>query len=339
MAATARGARLTEEHRRAQLAVRAAALREALRLWPALDPGRLEDTAPLWLRLMLAMVFRWRSESAQRAREYYREFRVVETGDLAAPEFPVLPDPEPRQLITSLSVTGPVRVRYLTERAVTPEQASRMALRDVSGAAGRHVLDGAREVVVALTEADDRAIGWARVTDGDPCAFCAMLASRGAVFSSKSVAERTTRRSKRGPGEKYHDGCGCVGAPVFDPDAPLPGRGDEFAALWDTVAAGLPPREARKAFRRAVEGRSAQAPSRVGMAPRRGRVIPPPAPKRDRRRELTSELAGLSKSFADLQRRRDAGEDVDKPYTWQRDRIAKLRRELARLDGGDGARS
>lgn len=332
MAATVQGARLTEQHRKAQLAIRAAALRETLRLWPALDPLRLDDTAPLWLRLMLALVGQWRSASARRAQEYYRAFREVETGDRLVEAVSALPDEvDPRQLVTSLSVTGPVRIKYLTERAVEPETASRMALRDVSGAAGRHVLEGGRGMVDRLALVDERAIGWARVTDGDPCAFCAMAAGRGFVFRSREAALRTTARSKRGPGQKWHDGCGCGAEPAFSRDAPLPGKGAEYAQLWQDVAGGKSAAEARRAFRRAFEGRSPVGPSGSGAAPRRGRIVPPPAPKRDRRREVTAEIAGLSKSFAGLQQRKDAGEDVDKPYMWQRDRIAKLRRELAQL--------
>lgn len=332
MAATTAGARLTEQHRKAQLAIRAAALREALQLWPSLNPVRLDDTAPLWIRLMMALVLRWRGESAHRAQQYYREFRAVETGRVEPFPTPVLADPDPRQLVTSLAVTGPVRVKYLTERGVEPELAGRIALRDVSGAAGRHVLDAGRETVDDLAWADDHAVGWARVTDGDPCAFCAMLSGRGFVYISRATAERTTIRSKkRGPGREYHDGCGCVTEPAFTRGAPLPGRGAEFAKLWNEVARGKPPAEARRAFRRAYERRPASTPAASERRPRRDRVLPPPAPKRDRRRELTAELDGLSKSFAGLRRRKDAGESVDKPYTWQRDRISRLQRELAQL--------
>ena len=332
MAATIQGARLTEQHRKAQLTIRASALREVLALWPSLNLLRLEDTAPLWLRLMMALIGRWRSESARRAQQYYREFRAVEVGELEPFPVPALPDPDSQQLVTSLTVTGPVRVKYLTERGVEPELAGRIALRDVSGASGRHVLDGGRSMVDRLAMVDERAIGWARVTDGDPCAFCAMVAGRGFVFRSREVALRTTARSKRGPGQKWHDGCGCGAEPAFSRDAPLPGKGAEYAQLWKDVAEGKPAAEARRAFRRALEGRGpSAAPPTAGQTPRRGRVIPPPAPKRDRRREVTSEIAGLSKSFASLQQRKDAGEDVEKPYSWQRDRIAKLRRELAQL--------
>lgn len=63
---------------------------------------------------------------------------------------------------------------------------------------------------------------WRRVTDGDPCAFCAMLATRS-DYTTKERALTTghTRRHKRGGkrplGSKYHDHCGCTVVEVVGP--------------------------------------------------------------------------------------------------------------------------
>lgn len=46
---------------------------------------------------------------------------------------------------------------------------------------------------------------WRRVTDGNPCGFCAMVASRGPVYHSQESAEG------------YHSRCGCTAEP-FDGD-------------------------------------------------------------------------------------------------------------------------
>ncbi|MDU7359627.1 MAG: EndoU domain-containing protein [Propionibacteriaceae bacterium] len=72
------------------------------------------------------------------------------------------------------------------------------------------------------------------MTDGNPCAFCAMLATRTdytSPFAAQYVVGRgkTTRlgargrrglgvrpRGSRSLGEKYHDNCGCTVAEVFD---------------------------------------------------------------------------------------------------------------------------
>ncbi len=93
-------------------------------------------------------------------------------------------------------------------------------------------LDAGRDVVVLSAAANDRR--WRRVTDGNPCAFCAMLATRTdytSPFAAQYVVGRgkTTRlgargrrglgvrpRGSRSLGEKYHDHCGCTVAEVFD---------------------------------------------------------------------------------------------------------------------------
>lgn len=50
---------------------------------------------------------------------------------------------------------------------------------------GQHSRNAAREVVIAA--ARTRGDGWQRVMVGETCAFCALLVSRGAVYSSKTV--------------------------------------------------------------------------------------------------------------------------------------------------------
>ncbi|QBS43857.1 hypothetical protein DMB37_30945 [Nocardia sp. CS682] len=50
------------------------------------------------------------------------------------------------------------------------------------------------------------------LTGRDNCAFCVVLASRGAVYSSREAAiEGAT-------GEEYHTGCDCIAVAVFDRD-------------------------------------------------------------------------------------------------------------------------
>ncbi len=56
--------------------------------------------------------------------------------------------------------------------------------------------------------------GYARVTTGDSCAFCIMLASRGFVYAS----EKTATKSKR-TGDKYHQHCHCVAVPFAKADS------------------------------------------------------------------------------------------------------------------------
>lgn len=52
--------------------------------------------------------------------------------------------------------------------------------------------------------------GYSRVPEGDACAFCIMLASRGFVYTSKEKAERAQ------DGDVYHDNCRCVAVPFAE---------------------------------------------------------------------------------------------------------------------------
>lgn len=77
--------------------------------------------------------------------------------------------------------------------------------RRLSAGTSRHVKQAGREAVIDAAE--DNGMAWAReLTGAENCGFCAMLASRGAVYSQKSVNFRT------------HDYCDCQAVLVEDPD-------------------------------------------------------------------------------------------------------------------------
>ena len=84
----------------------------------------------------------------------------------------------------------------------------------------RAVMNAGRDTVEWSAGAQGRS--WRRVTDGDPCAFCAMLATRS-DYTTRERALTTvhTRRHRRGGkrpfGSKYHDHCGCTVVEVVGP--------------------------------------------------------------------------------------------------------------------------
>lgn len=195
-------------------------------------------------------------------------------------------DPSPSQdaaARTSLIVTGPVHAR---QRLVEAEQHADEGRLDDAGylqeldalmrdagataatAADREVLRGGRELLHDATAADPKAVGWARVTDGDPCAWCAMLASRGAVYRSREAA--TTRRIREGELPpvsytdlaRYHDQCHCTVLPVYTRTDWLPEQGRAFRELWDEATRDHTGRDAINAYRRAIEARRRRARAR-----------------------------------------------------------------------------
>lgn len=278
MAATDLGRRLTERHRQAQVANQQTFLAEFLSLWGLLDVADLDATAPGWLQAVLRLLDLFREQSAGLAVDYYQQFRDVEAPAVAGGLSPVILGAAPstiradrrvargnrgrgvdrRQAVdmiwldwsdndraarTSLIVTGPVGIKTKIRRAQTPDQAARVALVEASGAASRQIFEGGRKAMLTVIDRDDVALGWARVTDSDPCYFCAMLASRGPVYGSRRQA-----------GFEAHDHCGCTAEPVFSRDAAWPGRGREFQQLWnDNIRGQHSGMAAVRAWRRLYE--------------------------------------------------------------------------------------
>ncbi|PJE24737.1 MAG: hypothetical protein CK431_04365 [Mycobacterium sp.] len=95
----------------------------------------------------------------------------------------------------------------------------------LAGSSKRMVADASRATVV--DNAAQEGIKWARLAAPDACAFCKVLALRGAVYNTYGIAEdeiyvqRTVvvgrngnPRGKRAVGESYHDHCRCVAVPI-----------------------------------------------------------------------------------------------------------------------------
>lgn len=78
-------------------------------------------------------------------------------------------------------------------------------------AASKYVLEPGRLTVAQSTARDPGRPKWARVpTGGSTCAFCRLLASRGAVY--------WTERSAGGDMHRFHGDCDCVATPVWPGD-------------------------------------------------------------------------------------------------------------------------
>ncbi|WP_328604780.1 hypothetical protein OG943_32760 [Amycolatopsis sp. NBC_00345] len=254
MAATPAGRAATTAHRLAQGHISARVVAEVLGLWRSLDPLRLTD--PGWTGQVLAALARHREDSAALAARYYRDFRRAEVPAAAAfaprPAQAGTSAPWRNRAATSLRVTGTRVVARLILGGLDPARALDKAGPGVAAASSRHVLEAGRVIVQTTLRADPAARGWLRVTDGDPCAFCAMLASRGAIDTPVLYRSERSATTTAATGEEYHDGCGCQAEPVFG-RAVLPDTSQRFAALWETSTEGLSGKAARSAFRRAHE--------------------------------------------------------------------------------------
>ncbi|MYW96009.1 hypothetical protein G3I59_36750 [Amycolatopsis rubida] len=252
MASTRAGRAVTTAHRLAQGRLSARVVAEVLAVWRSLDPLRLTDAG--WAGQILSVLARHRDDSAELAAAYYREFRRAEVPAAAAFTPRARPAgtsaPWRDRALTSLRVTGTRTVVRLVFGGWDPARALDRAGPGVAAASSRHVLEAGRATVRTAVRDDRAARGWMRVTDENPCAFCAMLASRGAIGKAVLYRSERSATTAAATGEEYHDGCNCQAEPVFGPVV-LPEASQRFAALWETATAGLSGKDARNAFRRA----------------------------------------------------------------------------------------
>jgi hypothetical protein len=230
------------------------------------DPASIER----WLAAVVPVIMRERNASAVRGALYGNTIRALEVGLTDGFRFDslegALPTAAVEQAIrTSLTVTGPValrrRIDKISGREVSPAEEKALLSKafDQSGAgaaaaAVRHVQNGGREALIDGVQRDKKALGYVRVTREHPCYFCALLASRGAVYKADSFEDSDSMFD--GPGKiKVHDSCQCSLAPLYRRDDPLLDRSKAFLELYTSSTRGKSGREAIKAFRREYEAR------------------------------------------------------------------------------------
>ncbi|WP_446033493.1 VG15 protein [Streptomyces gossypii] len=143
-------------------------------------------------------------------------------------------------------------------------------------AADREAQRGGRDILDRASQVDTLVRGWARQTDGNPCHFCAMLASRGAIYSSRARAELGGRKKPKGSADarnprnkrppvtladlsKYHNGCHCQMIPVYDRNDFMSPQARDYARQWAEVTKGLSGDNARRAWRKHIESQRLSA--------------------------------------------------------------------------------
>lgn len=240
MARTSDGALLTDKHRRAQVRLAITADSQARRIWDStLDPNDLKRTQPIWKNAILQLLQTWWRISAQTAKDYLPRFREAETGDggfeIAMPRF------DRRQAAQNIDWTGATNVLWHIARGETQEAAYAAARSLFLGIFHEAVLTGGRTTIENWAKKDTRAVGWRRVSDGDPCAFCAMLVTRGPVYTSDEKAGL-----RASDGHKYHPHCGCTVEIVYGDWRPTE-REQQWIDEYYRAAESLPSKTPRTA--------------------------------------------------------------------------------------------
>lgn len=128
------------------------------------------------------------------------------------------------QVNTALRVTGPVAFKtHIRLGGDELSSVGTMAKR-LSASSSRLVLSGSRGTISGAVR-DGGIAGYRRVSDGKPCAFCAMLLGRGAVYSADTADFHA------------HDGDGCSAEPLYERE-PEPQNVRDLQDQWAEVTAG-----------------------------------------------------------------------------------------------------
>lgn len=194
--------------------INAATARKLVGFWKRIDPDKMDrkamiDFATAAVRQITSA---YGEVAAVAAAEFYDEVREIGGfGGKAAVPVAGTPPEEQLKAVVRWGV-GP-----LWEETPRPEA----ALARLRGSTSRLALQPGRLTTYEMVKRDR--IRYAHVPQGKTCAFCLMLASRGAVYYSEQP--------------HYHDNCDCVSVPVFSP-SDLPAINREMQDEWQTVTRG-----------------------------------------------------------------------------------------------------
>lgn len=147
-----------------------------------------------------------------------------------------------------------------------PEDKRESALSDKHESLGNNLvsevhkqgIDAGNETIRRVSDVDNRVQVWARQTGPRPCAFCAMLASRGFAYKTKQSASKSYKTFAKNNGylgftvESYHPNCACTAIPRWESagDADLPELNAFLEKKWPEVTKGFSGVDALNAWRR-----------------------------------------------------------------------------------------
>lgn len=310
---------LAQKQRREQLKVQRAFMAEYLLLWPLFTNAQTSEDRQKWLRLTTLLVKRWRGVSRPIALHYYDQAHRADLGTRAPrpPRIKEIPDETIIRNLLQRSAGTINRARLVGLGDLVAEE---RALAASLASAGRLVLGGGRDALEQAGAADRTAIGFMRVSDGDPCSFCALVISRGAVYKNAGTAGLDVNEKFAGAGMfKFHDHCGCTAGPVFTRNEFISDEAKKYREMYDEVKNDHKGADARNEMRRIIEGRRAARKRSTG------------SDKGDNTRHNPSRDVDADQSTASLKKTLAGLEQSAKKFTSPgiEKRIAELRRKIA----------
>lgn len=196
-------------YRAAQIGLTRLLVRDVRGLRRLILPARLEASVPDWLAAMQAIVDQYARTSSSLAADFYDAQRE-QAGVSGVFTVPVADPPPTEQTEASLRwATKDLWPRDPEDPKTTDAQREPIETRLVQAekkaeqVAQKLVTDTGRGTVREAVRQDRQATAWARSAALGACAFCKLLASRGAVYKRDTADFRA------------HDGCHCGVVPVF----------------------------------------------------------------------------------------------------------------------------
>lgn len=213
---------------------------------------------PPWVDAVTEVVTRYSETSATLAADFYdgeREAAGV-PGSFTVPLADAPPDEQvdasmrwatkdlwPRdEAVATVAQQEPLDVRL------------EAAMAKADGAAQKLVADRGRATLRQAVKADPQAVAYARAAALGACAFCRLMASRGAVYATAESAGRDANALFTGDASvvKFHNDCHCAIVPVFRGQRfELSPHAQEWDRLYREYAQGHPGDQLRL-FRRAI---------------------------------------------------------------------------------------
>ncbi|AWY04841.1 MuF-like minor capsid protein [Microbacterium phage Floof] len=222
-------------------------------LWDeTLDPNDITRSFLTFREKAVALITTGRLLSERKATDYYLKLlasKGLDASDLAdfAPD--IFPDTAIKASLSGATGKHLNKAYFLNQRDLPNSAVLALAKADMLGSAKRQILNASRSHLVALSRHHRKIKGWARVSDGAPCSFCAMLIARGPVYAEDTA------------GFDAHDRCGCS-VRLVTYDEPDDGWTDDARRYRDAYAA-----DQRAVMRSYFEERGEPVPDRYQARP------------------------------------------------------------------------
>jgi hypothetical protein len=180
--------------------VRRLALADLARFWATLNPADAIGMRDALLEFVPLLVAQYGEIAAAVAADFYDGLR--DQSDARGRFRAVLADPVPTEAVMA-NVRWALTPIFRADGA-DPDAALGLLRQKVD----EKVLQPGRDTIAVSSGHDPAKPTWARVPVGKTCAFCLMLASRGAVYRSADAAARN-----------FHGGDDCTPTPFWRGDA------------------------------------------------------------------------------------------------------------------------